>query len=116
MNADENRPTGAASEAGGPGVIVRLSVDLRDVETTHGWPTFKGTRLAHRLLDEALAAPRGVEVVLRVGTIRPGLSISETVWRELLSKFAVTVEADRPTVAREWHEFTRAVLGGDDLV
>ncbi len=114
--ANEKRTTGALSEADGPSVIVRLTLDLRDVEVSHGWPTFAGTREALRRIDEALTAPAGVELVVRVGTIRPHLSVTEATWRELLERFVVAIEADRPAVAREWHSFASAVLeGGADV-
>lgn len=113
MRANESRPTReAASKAGGPEVRVRLALDLRDIDMTHGWPTFEGARRAHARLDEALAAPRGVELVLRVGSIRPGMAIPEAVWHVLLERFEVTIEAETPWVARDWHEFANAVLGG----
>lgn len=113
MGANESRLTReAASKAGGPGVRIRLRVSLRDIDTAHGWPTFAGAREALRRLDETLSAPDGVEVILEVGRIRPGLQVPEPMWRSLLSRFAVVVESDSPSVATDWNSFIAAVLGG----
>lgn len=112
MTTKENRPRGAVSEAARPTPIVRLTLDLSDVEVAQGWVTFDGMRDAHARISDALSAPAGVELVMRVGRIRPGLSIAEETWRELLSRYVVTIEASTPTVAREWYAFAAAVLGG----
>lgn len=80
----------------------RLRVDLASCEhDARGTATERGVRQARGILDEALSAPDGINVVLAVGRMRPVL-IDEWWLADLLTRYHVEIIADSPTLTAEW--------------